>query len=747
MLQYIIRSSKRKEFLAPAGIIFALLIVLSLIIVLGQFFHQSLQEEMAGQFNQQQLLFAREVAMNIESYIDHVYKDIRVISHLPDVDHIHQSPRIRGVAESINFSLQNEALVTIKVLDKNGITLYDSSFPGREQVDLSQTDYFKKARMLPRNEKLITDLLDIHSTGEKSKEFIVAVPIYRQASGRGLREFSGAVLAVLSMEGITRRYLSPIKSGTHGYAWMMDSEGTLLYHPTQEDMVGKNLYRSDKSCFNCHKSFDVEKKMIEGKEETSGFYVSPNGENKLAAFYKFPIARKHWVVVVSAPYAEVINLMQKSRRFYTLLVLSLFVTTIVASVAMIVMYKNKIKVEEKEKHIEEHRRLEREIEITKNYLEDIIENTKTNLMVLDKELVIRTVNTAQARTLGHSKQDILGKPFSSLFREALPPYDGVPIETILHQTAEGRSFELKDYRITGLQESPLFLTLNISPLMIEGKIPGVLIASNDVSTRVQLEEALKQYTLELEDKVERGTATAIKLEQQVLHSEKLAALGRLAAGVAHEINNPLTSISTFTQLLREMAQDEFTQNSLDVISNHIQRITDIVRRLSTFARTEALVIKEVQINDVLNSTMDLMRLDKRMKNTIDIAVSLARDLPKTMIDEARLSQVFINIILNALDAMSEGGTLTVATRQDTDEHGTDALFVSFHDTGVGIPKTDLAKIFDPFYTTKEAGKGTGLGLSLSYDIIRRFKGDIKVDSEPGKGTMFTIILPRVSENS
>jgi PAS domain S-box-containing protein len=741
MFQRFIGLLKKKELLTPTGFILALLVVLSLIIILGQFFHQSLQEEMAEQFNKQQLLLAREVAMNIESLTDHVYKSIRVIAQFPEIDRIRLTPRVRSAVESINFSLRNEALVTIRVLDRNGILLYDSSYPERERRNYSKTLYFQQVRVLPKNEKLVTDLLEIHGTGDDTKEFIIAVPVYRHLRKHYPPEFSGAVLAILSMDGITKRYLSPIKSGTRGYAWMMDSDGTLLYHPTQPQMVGKNLYHTDMTCFNCHKSFDTEKKMVEGREETFGYYEAPGGANKLAAFYKLPIARKSWIVVVSAPYSDVIALMQKSRRFYTLLILSIFGTTIVASGATIVAYIKKIKAEEKEKHLENHRRLEQEIEIAKDYLENIVENTKTNLMVLDEELNVRTVNTAQAQTWGHPKPEVIGKPFFSLFADQLPPYEGVPLETILRETLSGRSFELKDYRITGLQETPIYLTMDINPLLIDGRIPGILISSINVTKRVQLEEALKKYTVELEDKVDRGTATAKKLEQQVLHSEKLAALGRLAAGVAHEIGNPLTSISTFAQLLREMAQDEFAQNSLDVINNHIQRITDIVRRMATFARADSLNIKETRLNDVLNSTLDLMRLDKRMKSSIEITVSLDPGLPEILIDEGQMSQVFINVILNAFDAMPNGGTLRVGTRQGRDDHGHEAILISFADSGMGISQSELQKIFDPFFTTKEAGKGTGLGLSLSYDIVRRFKGDIHVESEVGKGTTFTIILP------
>ena len=740
MFQRLIRALRQKELLTPTVLILSLLVVLSLIIIIGQFFHQSLQEEMTGQFNQQQLLLAREVAINIESFVDDVYRNLHVIARLPDIENIHRNSRVRAVAETITFSIQNEMVVTIRVVDSNGIVRYDSSFPGREGKDLSQTDYFQKSRLLPRNEKFITDLIPVPEKPD-SKQFIIATPIYRQTKGEFPRRFGGVMLAVLSLDGITQKYLAPIKSGERGYAWMMDSEGTLLYHPTQPQMVGKNLYRTDRSCFACHRTFDTEKKMIEGTAETFGYYEAPRGENKLAAFYKFPIARKSWLVVVSAPYSDVIALMQKSRRIYQLLIFSIFATTIVASFATIISNKKKIKAEERAKHLENHQRLEREIEIAKNYLENIVENTRTNLMVVDKDLMVRTVNSAEAATLGRPKSHIIGRRITSLFPDRLAPYQGIPFESLLQKTLTGRSFELKDYKITGLHESPLYLTMNINPILIDGKIPGILITSSNVTKRVQLEEALKLYTVELEDKVDKGTANAKKLEQQVMHSEKLAALGRLAAGVAHEIGNPLTSISGFAQLLREMATDEFSQNSLDIINTHIQRINDIVRRMSNFARAESVNVKPTQLNEVLASAMDLLRLDKRMKNTIQIAVELDPQLPRTMIDEGQMSQVFINIVLNALDAMPDGGRLAVTTRVGQDDQGREAILVGFADTGTGIPHEDLEKIFDPFYTTKESGKGTGLGLSLSYSIVKRFKGDIKVESEPGEGTVFTVVLP------
>lgn len=742
----LLRTLREHGLLTPARIIFLFLVILSLIIILGQFFHQSLQDAMAEQFNKQQLLLAQQVAINVEGFLDHVYKDISIISRLPDILRISRSPRARTVVQGIHFHIEGDILVAIQVLDRTGTILYDSGNPSREGASVANTKYFHRATTLRRNEHLVTDLMNI--TGDRSdpKQFAMAVPIFQTTAGSEELRFSGAVLAVLSVNGITQKYLLPVKSGTRGYAWMMDSDGTLLYHPTQPQMVGKNLFQTDRSCFQCHRSFNAEKRMIEGKAETFGYYEAPGGENKLAAYYKFPVGVRSWFVVVTAPYSDVIALMSRSRFLYSSLIISVFIVTLAAAGVLIIINRQKIMAEEKATHLENQRRLEQEIVVAKNYLENIIENTKTNLMVLDRDLNVKTVNTAQAVTLSRPKEDILGRHFFSFFPDNLRPYDGIPIETLLHKTlSAGNSFDVKEYQVTGLQREPIYLDMIVSPLLIAGKVDGIVITSSNVTKRVLLEEALKKYTTELEDRVSREVEHHRQLEQQVIHSEKLAALGRLAAGVAHEIGNPLTSISTFAQLLREMATDEFAQSSLDIINSHIQRITEIVRQMSAFSRPGEANIKLHQVNDILKSSLDLMRFDKRMKSTIEIAVDLDPGLPKTLIDEGQIAQVFINIILNALDSMPNGGKFTVRSSHGLNEDGLDVINCSFSDTGIGIPESDFAKIFDPFYTTKEAGKGTGLGLSVSYNIVKRFKGDIKVASQLGKGTTFTITLPVLTE--
>jgi signal transduction histidine kinase len=224
-----------------------------------------------------------------------------------------------------------------------------------------------------------------------------------------------------------------------------------------------------------------------------------------------------------------------------------------------------------------------------------------------------------------------------------------------------------------------------------------------------------------------------KMEEQMSNSEKLASIGRLAAGIAHEIGNPLTSIFSFVQILREIEDDEFKKESLQTIYFHINRISEILKQLSGFTKMPMGEPKPCHINDTIDSSLTLIQFDKKAK-TITIEKQLSPAIPEVSIDYNQLSQVFINLILNAFDAMPHGGTLFVRSFVEAN-----AIVIQFEDTGTGIPKENLTKIFDPFYTTKE--KGTGLGLAVSYSIIKKMGGTLIVQSETNKGTRFTITLP------
>jgi two-component system NtrC family sensor kinase len=225
-------------------------------------------------------------------------------------------------------------------------------------------------------------------------------------------------------------------------------------------------------------------------------------------------------------------------------------------------------------------------------------------------------------------------------------------------------------------------------------------------------------------------------QQQIGQSEKLASIGRLAAGIAHEINNPLTGVLTFAHLLRQRENtSEDVTRDLDVIISETTRVRDIVRGLLDFARQSPPARGYFDINEVIQRTMQLLKSQKEFSR-VTIVEDLDDRLPPVYGDNNQLQQVFLNLSLNACEAMPDGGTLCITTAARYGD-----VVITFSDTGHGIKKEHMDKIFDPFFTTKPVGKGTGLGLSVSYGTIQQHGGSIEVESEEGKGSVFTIVLP------
>ncbi|OQA85688.1 MAG: Sporulation kinase E [bacterium ADurb.Bin236] len=249
---------------------------------------------------------------------------------------------------------------------------------------------------------------------------------------------------------------------------------------------------------------------------------------------------------------------------------------------------------------------------------------------------------------------------------------------------------------------------------------------------------LNRMNVELEHKVEERTIELKKTQESVMQSEKLASLGLMAAAIAHEINNPLTAVLTYSALLAKQAPDgSETKEDLEVIVSETTRCRSIVRGLLDFARETEFRQKSVNINQLLEETIALLK-HQVMFQDIDIVRNMAAYLPDTIMDADQVKQVFINMMLNAADAMPNGGKLFVRTSSDYIQN---EITIEFTDTGVGIPERDVKRIFDPFFTTKEKGRGTGLGLSVSYGIVQRHGGSIDVKSRVGQGTTFMITFP------
>jgi two-component system, NtrC family, sensor kinase len=229
-----------------------------------------------------------------------------------------------------------------------------------------------------------------------------------------------------------------------------------------------------------------------------------------------------------------------------------------------------------------------------------------------------------------------------------------------------------------------------------------------------------------------------KRSEQLVQSEKMASLGTLTSGVAHELNNPLNNISTSVQILLEELEDEdlaYKKELLTETEGQIQRARDIVRALLDFSRERSFKLKKVKFSDLVENTIKLIKGE--IPTNVRLAVDVPADIEGAM-DPRRIEQVLINFILNAIQAMEEGGTLGIKARRLSNDAG---FCFEVSDTGKGIPPEDMGKIFDPFFTTKDVGKGCGLGLSVSHGIIEQHRGRIEVKSRIGQGTTFTVLLP------
>jgi PAS domain S-box-containing protein len=346
-----------------------------------------------------------------------------------------------------------------------------------------------------------------------------------------------------------------------------------------------------------------------------------------------------------------------------------------------------------------------ELERLKDYSENIIESLTVGVAVLDQNGRIIGWNRILEATFGRRKSDVLGLSL----REIVGP------ETF---SAIYPSDTLSDYQL-----------LNEIPVELAGREKRIF----DIARTPLLDNRLRPYgtIIVFEDITDK-----IRLQQQLVTSEKLASIGLLSAGVAHEINTPLTGISSYVQMLQKTVSDSHFGQILEKIEVQTERVSRIVKNLLSFARNPSdLAFHRVNLKDILQEIISLIDYKlKAMSITLEMALAPVRPI---WAQGERLQQVFINIILNALDAMPNGGRLAI----DLSETDSDAV-IAISDTGTGIKDQHLARIFDPFFTTKGLGKGTGLGLSISYAIVKEHEGRIDVQSEPGKGTRFTIVLPK-----
>ncbi len=351
-----------------------------------------------------------------------------------------------------------------------------------------------------------------------------------------------------------------------------------------------------------------------------------------------------------------------------------------------------------------------EIEETKRYLENLLENANDVIYTLDVEQRFTYVNS-KVEAWGYRKEDLIGRPYLSLLSKR---HRGRRLKSTLDIGAK----QMYEVEVMTRSGETRVVMVSVSPLCgPEGHIMGVLGIARDI------------------------TATK-KLEQQIRNSEKLVSVGMLAAGVAHEINNPLGGIlNCLYNMRRGTLSSDRQEEYLLSMEDGLRRVQKIVRQLLDFSQQHDPALSVTDLNAVVERVLVLTD-HAFTANRIRLEKRLSPDLPSVMADRHMIEQVLMNLILNAIQAIKSGGVIRIRTRLVDDR-----CAIEVGDTGCGIPSHVLPRIFDPFFTTKGIGEGTGLGLSVSLGIVERHGGQLLVDSEVGKGSVFTVCLPLTPERT
>ncbi|MGE0455514.1 MAG: ATP-binding protein [Vicinamibacteria bacterium] len=342
------------------------------------------------------------------------------------------------------------------------------------------------------------------------------------------------------------------------------------------------------------------------------------------------------------------------------------------------------------------------------YNENILESMDSGILVLDLDARVVRWNRAMEALYGRSREEALSRTLDEIFPEAF-------LEALRGSLVLGDHEEIANIyklRLPTADGRALMVNVSVAPFQFDsGERCGSILILDDVTARMHLEEQLQ-------------------------HSEKMASIGLLAAGVAHEVNTPLAGISSYAQMLKQqVASDDPRGELLEKIEKQTFRASKIINSLLNFSRSSSLELEPLDVNKLLQDVVSLLE-HQLATARIKLRLELQDGAPMVRGNENRLQQVFFNLILNAKDAMPRGGWLTLATNCEDEQ-----VVVEVRDTGHGIRREHIKRIYDPFFTTKGLGRGTGLGLSVSHGILQEHGGAIFVESTPGTGTTFRVTLP------
>jgi len=707
-----------------------MLVLLSMVLFLGWMSTRKITEIVTEDFNQQQLMLAKHAASQIENSLELLKREMTLLSLSPAIQYSEKPALINRM--NITFlSVKYEGVIEIKLIESKSLktfTVMEGTKCLTAPIGTEDKEFLQWAsEEKNKGEILFTEITQCNDKDNSQKLIMkMVIPVWQisidESHPVATNKFSGALIFTVDVTHLVSKITKNIHSGKTGYAWVIDNKGTFLYHE-ESSFIGQNAFEARKGrkpTISFTRINEIQReKMLKGEEGKSwyisGWHRGVEGEiKKLIAYAPIKLKEKTesliWSIAVVAPISEVEGAIQ-TVHFQQMILQGVIIVIILLGGLFInfilVTWSNVLEKEVSKKTAELKKSEER--------YKSLIENAEDIIFTVDLEGKIGSINKHGLQFFRKNENEVLGHSLSDIF---VP--DGLilmlNIKNII-KTGESRQII---HRVI-LNNREFWFNTNLRGLIDEkGNIYSVLGIARDITDRK-------------------------KMEEQSYYTEKLASLGTLAAGVAHEINNPLAVILGFTDILLEkLPQDSQEYDILKTIEKQATNAKRIVENLLSFVRHKEHKEQLVNINECIETVIDVMNNTIAINN-IEVKKNLQEKLPFVKGDAGELQQVFFNIINNAIYVMKGGGLLTISTRYDGEW-----VEICISDTGCGIPKEHRQRIFDPFFTTKEVGKGTGLGLWVSYNIIKKHNGIISFETKTKEeseetGTKFIIKLPPIME--
>jgi PAS domain S-box-containing protein len=719
------------------GLGLMVILLLAVAFVLGLLSLQRTREIVSEDFQQQQLILAKTTARQIEDGLEFLRRELKILNYSPAIQYLEEVAWANRMQVSFN-DLSKLGVTEIERLDFQGpnagrtyiLDAKGSRIQGRQSYDSPEVAWAKD----PANRgHIYQGPIQLEPQGDHRVPFFtLATPVYEESVDeshpKATGKLDGVLLFKVDASQFAGHYCAGIRSGRTGYCWVINTEGIFLYHPERE-FIGEDAFTA-RGRRNPVISFttinEIQKsKMLTGEEGTSQ-YNSGWHRGVIRQMEKFvayshakvnPDGSRIWPVAVVAPTDEVYGTIH-SLYIRQFLIQGILIFALVLAACAVIYYEMRWSVE-----------LQREVDHATTNLrrsreqyKSVVENARDFIFLLDEKGTFISANTAAARAFGTPAAGIAGKSLSGLFA----PDDAAALLTQVRDAVDSRkSSEVKS--AVRIKDRIYWLSTHFVPVFGEDgrTVDRILVMARDITERQRIEDQLYQ-------------------------TEKLASLGTLSAGVAHEINNPLGVILGFTEILLDrIPLDSKEHELLKTIERQGLNAKRIVEKLMTYARQPAKQEEFTDLNKDIEMVTSLLQ-NNLFTNKIELELRLARELPRVHGDSGELQQVFINLVNNAVAAMPTGGKLSVITRINPYNQMLEAIFA---DTGTGIPKEIADRIFDPFFTTKKVGEGTGLGLSVSYAIVNKYGGNLRFETRVqeasigNQGTTFFVTLqPEIAAN-